>query len=119
MTTKLTPEAITIAGAIAILGGMIYWLRQAMPVGAMQPRFETQGADIAGMYSDVTAPIPTLTFVPHEPMDYRTVTLPVRYPVKAGTNISALIEHGFAPLWRPRPQNYDWLANPPSEMGFS
>lgn len=43
------------------------------------------------------------------------VMLPVRYPARAGHELSCLIENGYEPLFRPRPDLYAWMDAPPSE----
>ncbi len=45
------------------------------------------------------------------------VNLPLRYPPRAGHEITTLIQHGYAALFQPRGNLKTWLECPPSEEG--
>jgi hypothetical protein len=55
---------------------------------------------------------------PDYDMDYNThaVKLPVRYPVKSGQNLTAIINRGWEPMMRPAPSDAAWMECPPSEV---
>jgi hypothetical protein len=53
----------------------------------------------------------------HPDVIQNPVNLPVRYPSRAGHEISTLIEHGYAALFQPRNGLVGWMDCPPSEVG--
>ena len=107
---------VRIGVAILALGGVVYFGKRLLPVGATQPMSEPRGVDIAGMYSDIFPENFGEHFVHPYKYSGPTIVLPVKYPTRSGHNISTLIDHGMSPLYRPRPTNLDWINQPPSEV---
>lgn len=101
--------------ALGALGVVVWFARKSMPYGGAQPRYQDEGVDIAGIFSDIHPDITQPHFVRPEFHVGPTVVTQHRYPAYPGQELSVLIKEGFAPLCRPRPQDYDWLAQPPSE----
>lgn len=104
-------DAVRLGLAGAALAAVFYAGWKLLPQGAMQSRYQLP---TAGLPSNVNE-------TPSGFMDARDYTggaviLPHRYPQVAGQEITTLIQYGMAPLFRPRPQDFDWYASPPSEM---
>lgn len=54
-------------------------------------------------------------FVPLPGETWQPADLPVKYPPRAGHELSCLIENGYDPLFHPRSDLFDWVSCPPSE----
>lgn len=88
---------VLVGGAVAV-GGFILWnLHKTTPLQHMFPAPEKAAPVDENVYKDQT-------------------TMQVRYPPRAGHEITVLIQHGLAPLWRPRPNLFTWMECPPSEV---
>lgn len=99
-------------GAVAVVG-LIYAAVKMEPFGAVQPEY---GVAVGSIYQDVHPDEEGDHFCRPETVGGPVVNTRHRYPSRAGHEISTLIEQGFPALSRPRPQDYDWYAYPPSEV---
>jgi hypothetical protein len=54
-------------------------------------------------------------FLPPNQFVGPSTVMPLRYPAISGQNLSVIAQHGFAPLFRQKPQDLDWLNYAPSE----
>lgn len=104
-----------------VVGCLLIWAVRKIPYGAPQPEYDidsSMGASVGGMFID---PNP-MNISPHwgEPDPYTgpQVVLPVRYPVRAGHEISTLIEQGYSVLARTTPRDWAWMSRPPSDVMF-
>ena len=109
-------DIVRMGAAVVGLGVVIYFGRKLLPYGSPAPDTDGVGMDVGGMYSDVHPDGFGEHFLPPDQFGGPAVVLPVRYPVRAGHNISTLITHGMAPLYRPRPNDADMIMNPPTEV---
>jgi|SRR5215831_2046616 len=97
---------------IATLALLVASLNKKMPLDQAQkqpPKAAASFYDL-GLFPNVYRKYLVTPDIVPEP-----VVLPVRYPARAGHELSCLIEHGYEPLFRPRPDLYMWMDSPPSE----
>ena len=109
-------EWVTLAVIVGILGVLVYLLRGKLPMGYGAQKQPDRIEGNTATFDDIFPGSVGEHFV-HPNMIQNPVNLPVRYPPRAGHEISTLIEHGFAALWQPRGALTDWLNCPPSEEG--
>lgn len=107
------PIAAGILGAVAVM----YIASQIWAGTQSRKEMDHQVADLGGMI--VASPWEgSLAGEHHCPASLLTgpqTVLPHRYPSYSGVNLSVLMQHGFQPLYRDKPQDYDYLVAPPSE----
>jgi len=101
---------------VGILGGLVYLLRGKLPMGygaQKQPdRIEGNTRSFDNIFPGAVGEhFVTPNMIPDP------VNLPVRYPPRAGHEISTLIDHGFAALFQPRGNLTTWVECPPSLEG--
>lgn len=107
---------VTVAVILGVLGGLVYLLRGNLPMGYGA---QTQPDRIEGntaTFDDIFPKAMGEHFV-HPNMVQDPVNLPVRYPPRAGHEISVMIQHGYAALFQPRGALSTWVECPPSEVG--
>ena len=100
------------AGAVGIVG-LVYAAMKMEPYGAAQPEY---GVSIGSIYDDVWPQGEGNHFCPPEEVGGPVVYTRHRYPHRTGHEVATFIEQGWPALTRPRPQDYDWYASPPSEV---
>jgi hypothetical protein len=107
---------ITVAVIVGILGVLVYLLRGKLPMGYGAQKQPDRIEGNTASFDDIFPMSMGEHFVhPDELPNPRN--LPVRYPPRAGHEISTLIEHGYAALWQPRNGLNTWMECPPSEVG--
>lgn len=109
-------QAMLAVAAVAV--GYIAW--EIYQTTSARKQRDEMVLDVAGVISDPNywQGAGGEHFVPADAHIGAPVTMPHRYPVASGTNISTLIAKGFNPLLRPAPTDYDYLIQPPSEGSF-
>lgn len=113
---KWDKEQITVAAVAAgVVGILLVLLQKQLPLGNHQKQPDKAASPPKVIYDQ--------TMYMHELEKYKVdpgitpepAFLPVRYPARAGHELSCLIEAGYEPLFRPRRDLYSWLDTPPSE----
>lgn len=108
---------IIVAIIVGLLGVLVYKLRGNLPWGYGAQKQPDRIAGNTASFDDIFPKAVGEHWV-HPNMIQDPVNLPVRYPPRAGHEISTLIEHGYAALWQPRNGLYSsWVECPPSEAG--
>jgi hypothetical protein len=114
---EISAEDTTRICVFAGLGVLLYFLTRQMSHD--QPRF--------GPSQNVNAEIDFTTYMggPKSdhfvaPADHQNgvITLPIRFPHRAGHEISCVIHEGWSAMSKSAPQDSDWMYAPPSEVSL-
>lgn len=105
---------VTISAAGIGLFIIAYFLRQKLPQSSQQPDRITPNPLFD--FTDIFPYSWGEHFVKPEQME-SFVVLPVRYPPRAGHELSTIISQGFEPMFSPRSGISTWITAPPSEQG--
>lgn len=107
--------------ALALIGGLLYLLKGKLPMGTYatkQPdRVVPESVPGTGNTFNNIWPDAIGEHFVHPHMIENPVVLPVRYPPRAGHEITTLIHHGYPALFQPRGELTTWVECPPSEVG--
>jgi hypothetical protein len=103
---------IVIGVTAAALAGLSYILHGELPLqnAQKQPDKQVTGTPIR-TYDDWFPKQHGEHFAP--PVGETNVVLPVRYPARAGHEITSVMEGGMGVIFKPRSDLYNWMNCPP------
>lgn len=114
---SITEEQWTIAAIlVGVVGVILFAMRKNLPLTHMYKQPDKAESSPSIVYDQQMYPHQMEKYVV-DPVTAEPAHLPVRYPPRAGHEMSCLIEHGFTPLFRPRKDLFSWVDTPPSEAG--
>lgn len=106
--------SVSVLGIIALLVVAKKLEPQSGP--QTQPRKPADmGVNVAGIFEDIWPKGEGDHFCHPDMSPTPMVYTPHRYPHRAGHEIATVIERGFPAMLVRKPQDYDWIIDPPSE----